>query len=142
LIFNRIASMHSTAGDHQRAIDLHSRALTLAGKAKNNALEAATHASLGRIHMLLGNENAARPELQAALLLYEQLGDKRGQANALLSMGKLEISFGQDLVRSAAALFQDIGDKAGEEAANLLLPSVEEGVPHETGTQVVKDKLA
>lgn len=126
MILNRLAALHLSSGENRRALELHSRALALAHKANNVPLAAATRASLGRLYFDARNFNAARTEFQAALLSYEQLGDKRGQANMLLSLGKIDIATGYDLVAHAAKLFQESGDSEGERAALDALPPAEE----------------
>jgi tetratricopeptide (TPR) repeat protein len=123
LILNRIASLHVNLGDSRRALELHGRALALAQKADNIAVAAASHSSLGRLYFEARNFNAARTEFQAALISYEELGDKRGQAQVLLSLARLDIASGQELAALAAKLFREAGDKAGEQAASALLPS-------------------
>jgi len=122
LILNRIASLHASLGDSRRALELHGRALALAQKANNNVVAAASRSSLGRLYFEARNLNAARTEFQAALLSYEELGDKRGQAHMLLSLAKLDIASGQELAGLAAKLFREAGDKSGEQAAAELVP--------------------
>jgi tetratricopeptide (TPR) repeat protein len=126
LIMNRIASYHSTRGDLRRALDLHARALTLAHKAKNSGLSAATRTSMAKLYFEVDNLNAARAEFQAALISYEELGDKRGQATALLYLGKIDLATGHDMVMTAAKMFREAGDMAGEQSALDLLPTRDE----------------
>lgn len=126
MILNRLAALHLSSGENRRALELHSRALALAHKANNVALAAATRASLGRLYFDARNFNASRTEFQAALLSYEQLGDKRGQANMLLNLGKIDIATGYDLIAHAARLFREADDGEGERAALDALPPAEE----------------
>lgn len=140
MILNRLAGMHLASGDNRRSLELHSRALVLAHKANNVALAAATRASLGRLYFEACNFNAARTEFQAALLSFEELGDKRGQANALLHLGKIDIATGQGLVAQAAKLFRESGDGEGEKQAREIL-SRGQAEPAEVPAQV-KDKPA
>ena len=126
MILNRLAALHLTSGDSRRALELHSRALALAHKANNIALAAATRTSLGRLYFDARNFNAARSEFQASLLSFEQIGDKRGQANALLYLGKVDIATGQDLAQHAAQIFREIGDSEAERSALDLLPPMEQ----------------
>lgn len=127
MILNRLASLHLASGDNRRSLELHSRALALAHKSGSAALAAATRSSLGRLYFDAHNFNAARSEFQAALLSYEQLGDKRGQANALLYLGKIDIATGHDMVIHAAKLFREAGDSEGEQTAfSALNPPAEE----------------
>ncbi len=122
LIMNRLASIHSSRGDRRRALDLHARALSLAHKAKNVALSAATRTSMARLYFEVDNLNAARAEFQAALISYEELGDKRGQATALLHLGKIDIATGHDMVLTAAKMFREAGDTASEQSALDIVP--------------------
>jgi tetratricopeptide (TPR) repeat protein len=126
MILNRLAALHLSSGENRRALELHSRALALAHKGNNILLAAATRGSLGRIYFDARNFNAARTEFQAALLSYEERGDKRGQANMLLNLGKIDIATGYDLVTHAARLFRESGDSEGERAALDALPPAEE----------------
>jgi hypothetical protein len=75
------------------------------------------------------NLNAARAEFQAALISYEELGDKRGQATALLHLGKIDIATGHELVMTAARMFREAGDPAGEQSALEILPVHNTGSP-------------
>jgi len=118
---NRIAGLSAGMNDSRKAIELHMRALALAQKTANVALQASTRAALGRLHLDLKQWAAARLEFEHALQLSREMGDKRGQATALLSLGKVERATSEDLIRTAAAIFQEIGDPAGEQAANELL---------------------
>lgn len=122
MILNRLASLHLASGDHRRSLELHSRALSLAHKANNVALAGATRASLGRLYFDAHNFNAARTEFQAALLSYEEAGDKRGQANCLLHLGKIDLATGSDLITQAATLFRESGDSEGERVALDSVP--------------------
>jgi tetratricopeptide (TPR) repeat protein len=123
MILNRIAAMQT---DQRRALELHSRALTLAHQTKNAALIAGTRSSLGRLYLEARNFNSARSEFQAALVLYEQFGDKRSQAATLVHLARIDFATGEDLVRTAAEIFRQVGDIAGEQAAlELLKPAAE-----------------
>ncbi len=121
MILNRIAGLKASQGDARGALELHSRALALGQKAKNSPLIAATRVSLGRLYLEARNFNSSREEFQAALQLYEELNDKRGQANTLVHLARLDFAAGEDLVRNAAEMFRQIGDTAGEKAALELL---------------------
>jgi tetratricopeptide (TPR) repeat protein len=135
LIMNRLAALHSSRGDRRRALDLHARALTLAHKGKNVALSAATRTSMAKLYFEVGNLNAARAEFQAALISYEELRDKRGQATALLHLGKIDIATGHDMIATAAKMFREAGDAEGEQSALEALPAREEA-------EAAKDKPA
>lgn len=140
MILNRLAAMHLASGDSRRSLELHSRALALAHKANNVPLAAATRASLGRLYFDARNFNAARTEFQAALLSFEELGDKRGQANALLHLGKIDIAAGLDLVAQAAKLFRESGDGEGEKQAREILSREQIEPPEVSGK--VKERPA
>ena len=142
LIMNRLASIHSSRGDHRRALDLHARALALAHKAKNVALSAATRTSMAKLYFEVDNLNAARAEFSAALISYEQLGDKRGQATALLHLGKIDISTGHDMVLTAAKMFREAGDLTGEQSALEILPVKEPMKEEEQSQTLSEDKPA
>jgi tetratricopeptide (TPR) repeat protein len=122
MILSRIAGLHAASGESKSAIELYARAIALAKKANHAALEATTRGSLGRLHFESGNWQAARLELEHALRLFREGDDKRGQALILISLGKLDIATGSDLLRSAAGLFREIGDDASERATLNLLP--------------------
>src|ERR1700694_471463 len=127
MIFNRIGGLHSSMGDSKRAVELHERALVIAQKSKNTLLEAATHSSIGRLRFEAREWEEAHSNFHSALRLYQQLGDKKGQAGTLLNIGKLNLVTGEQLLQSAAALFKEIGDSEGERAAlELIQPAAEE----------------
>src|SRR5260370_27131313 len=122
MILSRIAGLHASAGETRSAIELYGRALTLAQKSNNVALEASNHGSLGRVHFEAGNLPAARLELDHALRLFRDCGDKRGQASTLMALGKLDLATGAELLRFAATMFREIDDASSERAALDLLP--------------------
>ncbi len=127
MIFNRIGGLHSSMGDGKRAVELHERALAIAQKSKNALLEATTHSSIGRLQFETRQWEEAHSHFQSALRLFQQLGDKKGQANTLLNIGRLNLITGEQLLQSAAAMFKEIGDSEGERAAlDLIQPSTEE----------------
>jgi tetratricopeptide (TPR) repeat protein len=130
MILNRIAAMET---DKRRALELHSRALSLAQQTKNTLLVAGTRVALGKLYLEARNFNSARSEFQAALVLYEQFGDKRNQAATLVNLARIDFATGEDLVRSAADLFRQVGDIAGEQSALELLRPPEQ--------QLSKDEL-
>jgi len=140
MILNRLAALHLASGDNRRSLELHSRALVLAQKANHVPLAAGIRASLGRLYFDARNFNAARTEFQAALLSYEELGDKRGQANALLHLGKIDFATGEDLVIQAAKLFRESGDSEGEKQAREILSRVQ--IEPSDVSAKVKDKPA
>ena len=91
----------------KQAIDLHQRALAIAQKSKNAFLEATTHSSLGRLKFDGRQWEDAHSHFQSALQLFQQLGDKKGQANTLLNIGRLNLITGEQLLQSAAAMFKE-----------------------------------
>jgi hypothetical protein len=103
-------------------------------------LVATWRASLGRLYFDARNFNAARTEFQAALLSFEELGDKRGQANALLHLGKIDFATGKDPVAQAAKLFRESGDSEGEKQAREILFRVQ--IKRSEVSGKVKDKPA
>jgi tetratricopeptide (TPR) repeat protein len=123
MILNRIAAMQT---DKRQALELHSRALTLAQQTKNTLLVAGTRVALGKLYLEARNFNSARSEFQAALVLYEQFGDKRNQAATLVNLARIDFATGEDLVRNAADLFRQVGDIAGEQSALELLRPLEQ----------------
>src|SRR5262249_27670464 len=84
MILSRIANLHAAQGESGRAIELHSRAVALAQKTRNVALEAAAHGHLGRIHYDARNWAASKLEFEHALRLFKECGDKRSQAITLI----------------------------------------------------------
>ena len=122
----RIAGLHASLGESNRAVELYSRALVLAQKAGNVLLQAVVRGNLGRVHFGVKNWPAARLEFEQALLLFKECGDQRGQALTLLGLGKLDLATGLEYLRSAAALFHQIGDAAGEKSVLDLLSSERE----------------
>jgi tetratricopeptide (TPR) repeat protein len=125
MILNRIAGLRIGKGEKRTALELHSRALALAQKSGSATVLASTRISLGRLYFEAKNFSLARTEFQAALLLYEEQRDKRGQATTFLDIARLNFAAGEELVRGAMQLFREIGDKAAEEAARDLLPQPE-----------------
>src|SRR5260370_42276784 len=106
MILSRIAGLHASAGETRSAIELYGRALTLAQKSNNVALEASNHGSLGRVHFEAGNLPAARLELDHALRLVRACAAKRGQASTVMALGKLDLPTGAELLPSPAPLFR------------------------------------
>ena len=122
MIMNRIAALHSSAGEGQRALELHGRALAIAQKTQNVALQATTHASMGRLLLEQKDWKPAQTHLEEALRLFEQCGDKKGHAHTLLSLGKMNLTISRKVLESAVRIFREIGDTAGESAALDLMP--------------------
>src|SRR5215470_7461700 len=121
MILSRIAHLHSAAGESERAIEVLKRALALAQKAANPSLQAGVHTSIGRAYFVMKNWSAAQSQFEQAGKISEGAGDKRGQAVALLELGKLSIAEGKELLHSAAKMFKEIGDSSGERSALELI---------------------
>ena len=83
------------------------------------------HAGIGRVYFELRNWAAAQAEFEEAGKISEKIGDKRGQAIALLDLGKLNLAEGKELLHSAATLFKQIGDNTGEQEALELMENPE-----------------
>src|SRR5215813_10150654 len=125
MILNRIATLHLAEGDSKRAIDVHRQALALAQRTSSASLVANIHAGIGRVYFEMRNWAAAQAEFEEAGKISEKIGDKRGQAVALLELGKLNLAEGQELLQSAATLFKEIGDNAGAQDALALIDNPE-----------------
>ena len=68
---------------------------------------------------MTGDYPAATDLLERALALYQDLGSRRGEANALRNLGRVRSMTGDypaatDLQERALALYQDLGDRRGE----------------------------
>jgi tetratricopeptide (TPR) repeat protein len=125
MILNRIAGLRTLMGEKRTALELYSRALALAQKANSPLLIANTRSSLGKLYFEAKNLELARVEFLAALQIFEQQGEKCGQANALISLAKLDFASGEELVRKGATLFRQLGDLQNEQAALALLQRAE-----------------
>ena len=71
---------------------------------------------------MTGDYPAAAGLLERALALYQDLGDRRGEADALRNLGRVRYVTGDypaatDLLERALALYQDLGDRRGEAGA-------------------------
>jgi tetratricopeptide (TPR) repeat protein len=122
MILNRIGSLYASSGENAVAVELYTRALALLKTSNNPSLAAVIHGSLGRLHLEAKNWPAARIELDQALRIFRECGDKRGHATTLLSLGMLDQATGAELLISAASLFHEIGDAAAERNALDLVP--------------------
>ena len=79
--------------------------------------------NLGIVYDSLGQYPQARDNYDQALAIFQDLGDRKGEANALNNLGIVYDSLGQypqarDNYDQALAIFQDLGDRKGE--ANAL----------------------
>ena len=105
MILNRIAGLRIGKGEKRTALELHSRALALAQKSGSATVLASTRISLGRLYFEAKNFSLARTEFQAALLLYEEQRDKRGQAATFLDIARLNFAAGEELAVAPCSYF-------------------------------------
>lgn len=77
---------------------------------------------LAQVEIILGDWEAARVTLEAAIGLYQTVSDIGGEAAATLELGGLR-GFA-DLIERAIGLFEGVGDSGGEGRAHLELAGV------------------
>ena len=78
--------------------------------------------NLGNVYRSLGQYPQARDNYDQALAIFQDLGDRNGEASALNNLGTVYRSLGQypqarDNSDQALAIFQDLGDRDGEAKA-------------------------
>ena len=105
-------------GPWHQAAALHDTAATTAHHHGDRRGEAWLR-DLGRVRSLTGNYPAATSLLERALALCQDLGDRRGEADALRHLGRVRYLTGDypaatSLLERALALCQDLGDRRGE----------------------------
>lgn len=115
----------TTALDEARA--LAERALPLALSLGDPALEARLVAARARLHHVDGEHTAARALQMRAATLYKQVGDRRGEAWALLNLGagvQPDEPHPDRYTRRALATFQALGDRQGRAYAHQNLAAL------------------
>jgi len=124
----RAADRARTAGAHERAITLYSRALDLLDHddiaPRHRALR-----SLGEIHLMTGEHKESRRAFRATLRAAAALGDRAAGGAALRALGRLHLNVGeydhaQQYLERAAELLAAAGDRDGLADALDLRASV------------------
>jgi tetratricopeptide (TPR) repeat protein len=118
-----LADLHRLLGRPAQAQAEYGLALEIYRRRQIVLGEAKTLHGLGEAASTLGEHDRAASTLTAALALFRRIGDRRGQANVLLSMSSLDAAESARNAAQAAALFDEIGDRRG--AANAHLWSAE-----------------
>jgi tetratricopeptide (TPR) repeat protein len=100
----------------QQVVDLAGRAVRAHG---TSGQQASTWLALGALALARFDHETARARYDQALLLYQQLGDKLGEANCIRSLGDIALrqsDHGSARARyeQALPLYQQVGDPLGE----------------------------
>ncbi len=108
-------------GSHEQAREFFERAAQLAREGADRYLEACALANLGGAWLAAGNVEAARELVIRALLLHEQLRERRGVAETMITLATIDAAVDPAgalrLYRSAASLAETCGDAALASAA-------------------------
>jgi tetratricopeptide (TPR) repeat protein len=78
-------------GNNQKALDFHQEALELSRQTQDQTCEVANLNHLSRLNWRNNDYNSAINQAQRALILARQIGDKKGEAYSLVSLGFCEI---------------------------------------------------
>ncbi len=78
-------------GNNQKALDFHQNALELSRQTQDRTCEVANLNHLSRLNWQNNDYNSAINQAQRALILARQIGDKKGEAYSLVSLGFCEI---------------------------------------------------
>ncbi|MFB4262199.1 BTAD domain-containing putative transcriptional regulator [Nonomuraea sp. GTA35] len=116
---NRLSEWHAS----------HQAALAAARRARNRAGEAALLTGLGHIHYRLDRFDQVQEYLSAALPLFAETGDVRGEAVALAGMGtacreQCRLRDGLGYLTSSAAIFRRLGDHAAIGATSRMAAAI------------------
>ena len=93
-LWNRLGQSYWRQGQHDRALDIHQQALTLALDVKDTTGEAAAYSNLGLIAFYQGEYAAARDYYQKSMTLNEAAGDRRMLDYNFNNLGNLEAATG------------------------------------------------
>ncbi len=117
LLLNTIAGVYKTH-DPGKGVEYGGQGLSLARQLKWTRGEAMAHVSCGNNHLYLGNSDKALAHYTAAQQLYEQLGDKKGTAQAMGNRAALYYA-GSNYAKAleywidALRIFEELKDKEG-----------------------------
>lgn len=89
---NNLGDFLQRTGQYDRAINSFHEALTIAEHLRDPRHIALIQANLGETHLLLAQHNAAFATLRPALLAFKTLGDRVGEANALIALGTASLN--------------------------------------------------
>jgi tetratricopeptide (TPR) repeat protein len=95
------------------------KALTHSGASHRTHVRARTLRGAGVLASYQGNNEESRSQLDEAMEIYREVGDRVGEAAALLSLGPVAVNEGDylravPLYEQALAAFKDLGDRRGE----------------------------
>lgn len=119
-------------GNYEHALDSYTKAALELRKGRDRLLAAAVNSQTGRLHSLLGDNDAAQKILIADLNNYSETAAdnqsptyKRARAQTLNSLAEVSYSKGDlvrlsDFVDSSLKLFQEAGDRNGEARSHLF----------------------
>jgi tetratricopeptide (TPR) repeat protein len=118
---NRQGSVLYRLGDVTGAMALGEQALTLSTMLgpQGRRERAGGLRALGVAHLMLGTFEQASSYLEQARDLYQELGDRRGVSNMLITLGETARQRGDypaavELYQEALAIARDIGERTGE----------------------------
>lgn len=129
ILLDTLATVHRTAGDHDRAIECLERALHLNLSAGDRYSAGINLANLGRLHREVNRLTDAVKALERSLDLSRAVGDRHNQALALAGLGDVHLESG-DLAtargcwREALEIFKDLGAPETREIGERLLTHV------------------
>jgi tetratricopeptide (TPR) repeat protein len=106
-------------GNHRRAIELHTKALTIARHIGNRECQGADLGNLGICHAALGDHMRAVDLHTQALTIARDIGNRQGEAAELGNLGNRHAALGDyrraiDLHLKALTIDRDIGNREGE----------------------------
>ena len=117
-----VASVYSSLGEKQKALDYYNQALPLRRAVGDRAGEATTLNNIGLVYDNLGEEQKALDSYSQALPLRRAVGDRAGEAITLSNIGSVYDALGEkqkalDYYNQALPLLRAEGDRADEAMA-------------------------
>jgi DNA-binding SARP family transcriptional activator/tetratricopeptide (TPR) repeat protein len=89
---NNLGDFLQRTGQYERAISYFHQALAISEHLRDPRHIALIQANLGETHLLLAQHDAAFATLRPALLAFKALGDRLGEANALIALGTASLN--------------------------------------------------
>jgi tetratricopeptide (TPR) repeat protein len=125
---NILGLSHSSLGDYQRAIELHSQSLTIYRNVDDRDGESAALTNLGNCHQSLGDYQRAIELYTQSLTIAREIGNRDLESNTLANLGLCSSSMGDyrqaiDMHNQSLAIAREIGnrDRESNTLANLGL---------------------
>ena len=130
IVLHNLAEVDIDLGDLPGALD-HARQALVAASAAGDSLGAATtRTTMGRIHLLQGEQDLAEGEFAAALSVQRSGGDAYGAATTAKHWGRMLLDTGRPAeavapLTEAARILADLGDPEAAEVAALVEDATE-----------------